>query len=60
MHYFGFTWDYVLNEISWDNVNMLLASIPVPDYDFDKEETKKDEAVIEVDSVEELAKAMNW
>ncbi len=38
-------------------LTLLLATIP--DYDFDKEE-KKEDAVIEVDTVEELAKAMNW
>ena len=31
--YFRFTWDYALWDISYSNLNMLLATIPETDFD---------------------------
>jgi len=52
--YFRFTYDYVLWEISFANLNMLLAAIP--DHEPPSEEEKEAEPV---DNMAELAQWMN-
>lgn len=53
--YFRFTYDYVLWEISFANLNMLLAAIP----DHEPAETEEEKEPVPVDNMAELAKWMN-
>lgn len=58
MKYFRMSYDAILWEISWANLNMLLATIPT--YDTDKEDKEdKDEPVQQVQDIAELSTFLN-
>jgi hypothetical protein len=54
--YFRFSYDYVLWEISFTNLNMLLMTIPVYDYDLDEDDPEKPK---EVESIQDLFSSIN-
>lgn len=57
--YFRFSWHYVMWGISYTNLMMLMATIPVIEWDDDDDEKgtkqKKPKDIMEVESFEELA-----
>jgi len=61
MKYFRMSYDAILWEISWANLNMLLATIPTYDTDKEDKEDKedKDEPVQQVQDIAELSTFLN-
>ena len=53
--YFRFTYDYILWEISYANINMLLAAIP----EYETEEEKSKPQTKKIDSMADLEKLFN-
>lgn len=56
--YFRFSYDYAVWELSYTNLNMLLATIP--EYEpADEKKDEKEKGEVKVDSLEDLDKLFN-
>jgi hypothetical protein len=53
---FGLTWDYVLTEITWIDIQMMLADIPFYDYKSENTIDPVDGKKVKAGTIEDLKK----